>query len=140
MSDKPVFSMSKFVNNEDRLQAMATYYRDLTDELELEAKVLTAKVNAQQGAIDCMIPLGIASDIEKEKLSEKVKELDDKFESEYKSHGVTVDQREHWESKATELAGDIGKALGFEVGEHSSDNCPVQNAIDEIYRCGNKYL
>lgn len=44
--------------------------------------------------------------------------------------------RDYWEDKATELADDIGKALGFEVGEHSSDNCPVQNAIDGVYHMG----
>lgn len=45
-----------------------------------------------------------------------------------------IDQRDHWEEKATELANDIGNALGFDVGEHSNLNCPVQSAIDEIYR------
>lgn len=42
-------------------------------------------------------------------------------------------ERDHWEEKATELAEDIGSALGFEVGEHSNINCPVQNAIDGVY-------
>ncbi len=41
-------------------------------------------------------------------------------------------ERDYWESKATELAIDVGAALGFTVGEHSSHNCPVQNAIDAI--------
>ena len=42
------------------------------------------------------------------------------------------DERDCWERKATELASNVGIALGFEVGEHSSANCPVQNAMDEI--------
>lgn len=45
-------------------------------------------------------------------------------------------ERDYWEEKATELAQDIGKALGFEVGEHSNLNCPVQNAIDSVYHMG----
>lgn len=42
-------------------------------------------------------------------------------------------ERDHWQDKATELATDIGEALGFEVGEHTSANCPVQEAIDGVY-------
>jgi hypothetical protein len=44
-----------------------------------------------------------------------------------------IAERDHWEEKATELANDIGAALGFEVGEHSNINCPVQQAIDGVY-------
>lgn len=43
-----------------------------------------------------------------------------------------VIERDFWEEKATELANDVAKALGFNVGEHTSANCPVQNAIDEL--------
>lgn len=49
------------------------------------------------------------------------------------SESKLIGERAHWESKSTELAEDIGSALGFDVGEHSSDNCPVQNAIDGVY-------
>ncbi|MGP9834254.1 hypothetical protein [Marinobacter sp. NSM] len=45
-----------------------------------------------------------------------------------------IHERDHWEEKATELAEDVGKLLGVEVGEHSSANCPVQNAIDAVFR------
>lgn len=44
-----------------------------------------------------------------------------------------IQERDHWEEKATELANDVGAALGFEVGEHSNINCPVQEAIDGVY-------
>jgi hypothetical protein len=44
-----------------------------------------------------------------------------------------ITERDHWEEKATELANDVGAALGFEVGEHSNINCPVQEAIDGVY-------
>lgn len=53
-----------------------------------------------------------------------------------KSETQLIIQRDYWEEKATELANDIGKALGFSVGEHSSANCPVQNAIDGVYEMG----
>lgn len=43
-----------------------------------------------------------------------------------------IEQRDYWEEKATELAEDVGKHFGFEVGEHSSANCPVQTAIDQM--------
>ena len=45
-----------------------------------------------------------------------------------------ISERDHWEEKATELANDVGASLGFEVGEHSNMNCPVQEAIDGVYR------
>ena len=44
-----------------------------------------------------------------------------------------IQERDYWEEKATELAEDVGKFLGIEMGEHSSDNCPVQNAIDALF-------
>ena len=50
------------------------------------------------------------------------------------SEDKLIEQRDHWEEKATELAGDIGSVLGFDVGEHSSANCPVQTAIDGVYQ------
>lgn len=43
-----------------------------------------------------------------------------------------IEQRDHWEEKATELAEAVGDHFGFSVGEHSSANCPVQTAIDAL--------
>ncbi len=43
-----------------------------------------------------------------------------------------IDQRDHSESKATELAEAVGQIIGVDVGEHSSANCPVQTAIDAV--------
>ena len=40
------------------------------------------------------------------------------------------------EEKATELALDIAEVLGFNVGEHTDVNNPVQNAIDGISEKG----
>lgn len=53
-----------------------------------------------------------------------------------KDNSKLIEELDHWEGKATELANDVGSMLDFEVGEHSNINCPVQNAIDEIYRMG----
>lgn len=49
-----------------------------------------------------------------------------------------IGERDHWEEKATELAEDVGKMLGVDVGEHSNMNCPVQNAIDLVYHMSNE--
>jgi len=38
--------------------------------------------------------------------------------------------RDHWEEKATELAELVGKIYDVDVGEHSSGNCPIQNALN----------
>jgi len=43
-----------------------------------------------------------------------------------------IENRDHWEEKATNLAESIGELLGVDVGEHSSANCPVMSAMDAI--------
>ncbi len=40
---------------------------------------------------------------------------------------------DYWEGKATELADDIAVLLGVDIGEHTSENCPVENAINAVY-------
>ena len=47
-----------------------------------------------------------------------------------------LSERDYWHDKATELANDVGKLLGFDVGEHSNMNCPVQTAIDGVFEMG----
>lgn len=44
-----------------------------------------------------------------------------------------ITERDYWEDKATELANDIGTYFGVDFGEHTSHNCPVQNALDFVY-------
>jgi len=44
----------------------------------------------------------------------------------------TIEQRDHWESKSSELACLASAYFGFNIGEHTSANCPVQNAIDYL--------
>ncbi len=42
----------------------------------------------------------------------------------------TIDQRDRYHEVADDLAGHIAAITGVEIGEHSSANCPWQNAIE----------
>ncbi|QDY50450.1 hypothetical protein [Stenotrophomonas maltophilia] len=42
----------------------------------------------------------------------------------------TIDQRDRYHEMADELAGHIARIIGVDIGEHSSANCPWQNAIE----------
>ncbi|WP_373078671.1 hypothetical protein [Zhongshania sp.] len=64
--------------------------------------------------------------------AEEITRLRAKLAEEEIDHGKVIAERDYWETKATELANDIGEALGFDVGEHNNMNCPVQNAIDGV--------
>ncbi|MDT3557917.1 hypothetical protein ROV95_17620 [Stenotrophomonas maltophilia group sp. msm1] len=44
--------------------------------------------------------------------------------------GETIDQRDRCEEVADELAARIASITGVDIGEHSSANCPWQNAIE----------
>ena len=55
------------------------------------------------------------------------------IESLEKEIGELIKERDYWEEKAMELANDVGEALGFDVGERSNINCPVQSAIDGVF-------
>lgn len=48
---------------------------------------------------------------------------------EERSHSLTVDQRDRAEEMATKLAEAVGHHFGRDVGEHSSANCPLENAL-----------
>jgi len=50
--------------------------------------------------------------------------------AEERSHSETIDQRDRCEEVADELADRIARITGVDIGEHSSANCPWQNAID----------
>jgi hypothetical protein len=41
-----------------------------------------------------------------------------------------IDQRDRYHEMADELAGHIARIIGVDIGEHSSANCPWQNAIE----------
>ncbi|KWV45044.1 hypothetical protein [Stenotrophomonas maltophilia] len=47
-----------------------------------------------------------------------------------------IDQRDRYHEIADDLAGHIAAITGVDIGEHSSANCPWQNAIEaaEVYR------
>lgn len=44
--------------------------------------------------------------------------------------GETIDQRDRYHVVADDLASHIERITGVEIGEHSSDNCPWQNAME----------
>ncbi|MCX2894834.1 hypothetical protein ORG27_14740 [Stenotrophomonas lactitubi] len=44
--------------------------------------------------------------------------------------GETIDQRDRYHEVADELADQIARITGVDLGEHSSSNCPWQNAIE----------
>lgn len=50
--------------------------------------------------------------------------------AEERAHGETIDQRDRYHEVADELAGHIARITGVDIGEHSSANCPWQNAIE----------
>lgn len=50
--------------------------------------------------------------------------------AEERAHGNTIDQRDRCEEVADELAARIASITGVDIGEHSSANCPWQNAIE----------
>jgi hypothetical protein len=50
--------------------------------------------------------------------------------AEERAHGETIDQRDRYHEVADELAGHIAAITGVDIGEHSSANCPWQNAIE----------
>lgn len=50
--------------------------------------------------------------------------------AEERAHGETIDQRDRCEEVTDELADHIARITGVDIGEHSSANCPWQNAIE----------
>ena len=56
---------------------------------------------------------------------EKAKKLDE-------NETQLITERDNLEQKATELANLIGKYLNVYIGEHTSANCPIQNAINAL--------
>lgn len=43
-----------------------------------------------------------------------------------------IKKSEYWESLATTLADLVGEQLDIYVGDHTSSNCPVENAIKAL--------
>ena len=39
-----------------------------------------------------------------------------------------IEERDYWEEKATDLADAVGKHFGVDIGEHTSANCPIEEA------------
>lgn len=55
------------------------------------------------------------------KLEQRVESLDQAVSEE-------IENRDEWELRATRLAEAVGSYFGEDVGEHSSANCPINNA------------
>lgn len=62
--------------------------------------------------------------------AQETSNLENLLADEERSHELTIDQRDHAEEWATKLADAIGEHFGREVGEHSSGNCPWENALE----------
>ncbi len=58
-------------------------------------------------------------------MQEKVAKLEDALSEE-------IDNRDRWEERATRLAESVGECFDVDVGEHSSANCPINNAIEVL--------
>ncbi len=65
-----------------------------------------------------------------DELEKQIAELKEQSNKDDKTLNQVIGERDHWESKATELADLVGGLLHESVGEHSSMNCPVSNAIE----------
>lgn len=59
-------------------------------------------------------------------------QLKEKLSEEERCHVMTINQRDNAESHADRLADGIAKALGVDIGEHSSANCPWNSAFFAI--------
>lgn len=54
------------------------------------------------------------------------------LDKEEQAHTLTIQQRDHAEFMADALAAAIAKHLDIEIGEHSSEHCPWQCALEHI--------
>jgi hypothetical protein len=81
---------------------------------KLESKLEVAKSNPDEAVA---------------KLEAKVKSLDNSVCEE-------IDNRDHWEERATKLADAVGDHFSESVGEHSSGNCPINNAHELLNQIG----
>ncbi len=117
---------------------------DINDHMARTCKCGCVRFNLlRSGAIECNdcklkqegigwgedINQGYRPDIKETLIAEQMVNANKELISEIEK---LVDERDYWEEKATELADNVGNLLGFDFGEHSSANCPVQSAIEAI--------
>ena len=62
----------------------------------------------------------------------RVAELERQLTEECGAHSTTIEQRDSAEQWADDLAQAIGEKFGVEIGEHSSLNCPWEEALNWI--------
>jgi len=60
----------------------------------------------------------------------RIEELEERIVSLDKALCEEIENRDHWEERASKLAFAVGEHFGQDIGEHSSANCPINNAHD----------
>jgi regulator of replication initiation timing len=81
---------------------------------------LVAQYRADASLIDLQVELNLAVECARvQKLNAEAAEKDEL---------KALDARDKWEDTATELADEVGSYFGVPVGEHSSANCPIEEA------------
>ncbi|MCZ4337825.1 hypothetical protein [Shewanella colwelliana] len=78
------------------------------------------ELNTGMGNINLVKPYEEARALIRD-LEKRVKSLD-------KSVVEEIENRDHWEERASKLAYAVGEHFSESVGEHSSANCPINNA------------
>lgn len=74
-----------------------------------------------------------------QKVSDRIKELEDKnLRLQASIDGLDgevctlIDERDEWEDMAGRLADEVASFFGEDIGEHTSANCPISNALEII--------
>jgi predicted transcriptional regulator len=68
---------------------------------------------------------------------EAVLELENRVQSLDNAVLQEIDNRDNWEERATKLAESVGVYFSESVGEHSSANCPINNAHELLNQIDN---
>lgn len=66
--------------------------------------------------------------------ADTIEQLQAEAEKEEIDSTQVIGERDSYHETADRLANGIGVHLGIEIGEHSSMNCPWQNALEAISR------
>jgi hypothetical protein len=69
---------------------------------------------------------------------EAVLELEKRVQSLDKAVAEEIENRDNWEERATKLAVSVGEYFDESVGEHSSANCPIDNAHELLNQIRNE--
>ncbi len=64
-----------------------------------------------------------------QEVAERNKALEEAVNKDDHDHGLTIGQRDRAEKFSDDLSAEISRISGVSIGEHSSINCPWQNAL-----------